>query len=206
MAYCSLDDLKNLGYNFTEDDEAALTAICDAASARVDAYCHQSFVYTENFDEKHVVRVKNGTVRVFPRNLVVDKINSINFLPWPETQTPHEITNFDYIPAGAVIVGATMAYDGDYAVNLNYDYGYADGAYPSDLMQATVFMAAPTLDDYFSARDANMSGLKMLQQGKLKIERGTLSASSMLDTAGYPANATSLLNGGGYVRVRGDWL
>ena len=67
-------------------------------------------------------------------------------------------------------------------------------------------MAIPSLDDYFVTADTNMSGLKTLQQGKLKIERGTLSANAMLNSQGVPANAAALLDGGGYVRVRGDWL
>jgi hypothetical protein len=40
----------------------------------------------------------------------------------------------------------------------------------------------------------------------LKIERGTLSANAMLNSQGVPANAAALLDGGGYVRVRGAWL
>jgi hypothetical protein len=95
---------------------------------------------------------------------------------------------------------------GEYFTELDYDYGFADGDYPADLVQATALMAIPSLDDYFVTADTNMSGLKVLQQGKLKIERGTLSANAMLNKQGVPANAAALLDGGGYVRVRGDWL
>jgi hypothetical protein len=110
------------------------------------------------------------------------------------------------MPTGAVIVASTNAPDGDYFAILNYDYGFPDDEYPADLVQATALMAIPSLDDYFMTQDTNMSGLKTLQQGKLKIERGSLSANAMLNGQGVPANAAALLDGGGYVRVRGAWL
>ena len=206
MAYCSVDDLKTFGYTITDADIANLEQLCAIASAKVEAYCHQSFVETKGAQEKHLIRVKDGMARIFPRNLTVSAINSVTFFTVSDTPITYEIKNATYMPHGAVIVAATNAPMGDYFVILDYDYGYADGSYPLDLVQATALMAIPSLDDYFVTGDTNMSGLKTLQQGKLKIERGNLSANAMLNSQGVPANAAALLDGGGYVRVRGDWL
>ena len=206
MAYCSVDDLRTFGYTITDADIANMEQLCAIASAKVEAYCHQSFTETKGAQEKHLIRIKDGMARIFPRNLTVNAINSITFFTIKPPALTYTIENSTYMPHGAVIVGSTNAPDGEYFVVLDYDYGYADGSYPADLVQATALMAIPSLDDYFVTADTNMSGLKTLQQGKLKIERGNLSANAMLNKQGVPANAASLLDGGGYVRVRGDWL
>ena len=206
MAYCSVDDLRTFGYNIADTDIANLESICDIASAKVDAYCHQSFIETKGKQEKHLIRIKDGMARIFPRNLTVNEINSITFFTVKPLPIPYTIENTIYMEHGAVIVGSTNAPDGEYFVVLDYDYGFPDGEYPADLVQATALMAIPSLDDYFVTGDSNISGLKTLQQGKLKIERGNLSANAMLNSQGVPANAAALLDGGGYVRVRGDWL
>ena len=206
MAYCSVDDLKTFGYDIKDSDLANLERICEIASAKVDSYCHQSFTQHEGEKEKHLIRIKDGIAKIFPRNLTVSNINAITFFSISNKPIPYVIENPTYMPVGAVIIASTLAPQGEYFVELDYDYGFADGSYPADLVQATALMAIPSLDDYFVTADTNMSGLKTLQQGKLKIERGNLSANAMLNKQGVPANAASLLDGGGYVRVRGDWL
>lgn len=206
MAYCTVDDLRTFGYNIQDSDIANLENICAIASAKVESYCHQSFKETKGAKEKHLIRIKDGIARIFPRNLTVSAVNSITFFTVGKTPIPYVIENPIYMPSGAVIVASTTAPYGEYFTELDYDYGFADGDYPADLVQATALMAIPSLDDYFVTADTNMSGLKTLQQGKLKIERGTLSANAMLNKQGVPANAAALLDGGGYVRVRGDWL
>lgn len=206
MAYCSVDDLRTFGYTIKDTDMTNLENICGIASAKVDAYCHQTFTKHEGAQEKHLIRIKDGVARIFPRNLTVSAVNSITFFNIGKVQAIYTVDNPVYMEVGAVIVGSTNAPDGEYFIILDYDYGFADGDYPADLVQATALMAIPSLDDYFIAADTNMSCLKMLQQGKLKIERGNLSANAMLNKQGVPANAASLLDGGGYVRVRGDWL
>lgn len=206
MAYCSVDDLKAFGYTITEADEANMATLCQIASAKVEAYCHQSFVKTEGAKEKHLIRIKDAIAKIFPRNLTVNAVNNVTFIQISNTPLPYVIENMVYMPGGAVIVGSTNAPDGEYFTELDYDYGFASDSYPADLVQATALMAIPSLDDYFVTGETNMSGLKMLQQGKLKIERGSLSGNAMLNSQGVPANAAALLDGGGYVRVRGDWL
>ena len=206
MAYCSVDDLRTFGYTIKDADVANLESICGIASAKVDAYCHQTFKETKGAQEKHLIRIRDGVARIFPRNLTVSAINSITFFNIGKVTTGYTIDNPVYMEVGAVIVGSTNAPNGEYFIILDYEYGFADGDYPVDLVQATALMAIPSLDDYFVTADTNMSGLKMLQQGKLKIERGSLSANAMLNKQGVPANAATLLDGGGYVRVRGDWL
>ena len=206
MAYCTVDDLRTFGYTITDADVPKLEHICEIASAKVESYCHQSFVRHEGAKEKHLIRIKDGIAKIFPRNLTVSAVNSITFFTVGKTPIPYVIENPVYMPTGAVIVASTTAPMGEYFTELDYDYGFADGDYPADLIQATALMAIPSLDDYFVTADTNMSGLKVLQQGKLKIERGTLSANAMLNKQGVPANAASLLDGGGFVRVRGDWL
>lgn len=206
MAYCSVDDLRTFGYTIKDTDMTNLENICGIASAKVDAYCHQTFTKHEGAKEKHLIRIKDGVARIFPRNLTVSAVNSITFFNIGKVQAIYTVDNPVYMEVGAVIVGSTNAPDGEYFIILDYDYGFADGDYPADLVQATALMAVPSLDDYFVTADTNMSGLKMLQQGKLKIERGSLSANAMLNKQGVPANAASLLDGGGYVRARGDWL
>jgi hypothetical protein len=206
MAYCNVTDLGAFGYTITDADMANLETLCEIASAKVEAYCHQSFKYTQGANEKHLIRVKDGIARIFPKNLTVNAINSIEYFVIGKQPNVFTISDSVYMPTGAVIVASTNAPDGDYFAILNYDYGFPDDEYPADLVQATALMAIPSLDDYFMTQDTNMSGLKTLQQGKLKIERGSLSANAMLNKQGVPANAAALLDGGGYVRVRGDWL
>jgi hypothetical protein len=207
MAYCSVEDLKKFGYTITEDNEADMERICEIASAKVESYCHQSFTRHEGAKEKHLIRIKDGVAKIFPRNLTVSAVNSVTFFSInPKNPISYTIENLVYMPSGAVIVGSTNAPMGEYFTVLDYDYGFADGDYPADLVQATALMAIPSLDDYFVTAETNMSGLKTLQQGKLKIERGALSANAMLNSQGVPANAAALLDGGGYVRVRGAWL
>jgi hypothetical protein len=206
MAYCNVTDLGAFGYTITDADMANLETLCEIASAKVEAYCHQSFKYTQGANEKHLIRVKDGIARIFPKNLTVNVINSIEYFVIGKRPNVFTVSDWEYMPTGAVIVASTNAPDGDYFAILNYDYGFPDDEYPADLVQATALMAIPSLDDYFMTQDTNMSGLKTLQQGKLKIERGSLSANAMLNGQGVPANAAALLDGGGYVRVRGDWL
>lgn len=206
MAYCSVDDLRAFGYNIQDSDIEKLETICDIASAKVESYCHQSFKETKGAIEKHLIRIKDGIAKIFPRNLTVNTVNTITFFTVSKTPIPYVIENPVYMPNGAVIVASTNAPMGEYFAELDYDYGFADGEYPADLVQATALMAIPSLDDYFLTAETNVSGLKVLQQGKLKIERGKLSANAMLNNQGVPANAAALLDGGGYVRVRSDWL
>lgn len=206
MAYCSVDDLRVFGYNIQDSDIEKLETICDIASAKVESYCHQSFKETKGVIEKHLIRIKDGIAKIFPRNLTVNTVNTITFFTVGKTPIPYVIENPIYMPNGAVIVASTNAPTGEYFAELDYDYGFADGEYPADLVQATALMSIPSLDDYFLTAETNISGLKVLQQGKLKIERGKLSANAMLNNQGVPANAAALLDGGGYVRVRGDWL
>jgi hypothetical protein len=207
MAYCTVDDLRTFGYAIQDGDVANLERICEIASAKVEAYCHQSFKETKGAKEKHLIRIKDGIAKVFPKNLTVNAVNSVTFFTVnPQNPIPYTIDNLVYMPTGAVIIGSTNAPFGEYFAELDYDYGFADGDYPADLIEATALMAIPSLDDYFVTGDTNMSGLKTLQQGKLKIERGSLSANAMLNGQGVPANAAALLDGGGYVRVRGAWL
>ena len=205
-AYCSVDDLRVFGYDIKDSDLEKLERICEIASAKVDSYCHQTFTKHEGAKEKHLIRIKNGVAKIFPRNLTVNNVNAITFFTIGNKPIPYVIENPIYMPVGAVIVASTLAPQGEYFVELDYDYGFADGDYPADLVQATSLMAIPSLDDYFLTGETNMSGLKTLQQGKLKIERGKLSANAMLNAQGVPANAAALLDGGNYVRVRGDWL
>ena len=185
MAYCSVDDLRTFGYTITDADIANLEQLCAIASAKVEAYCHQSFTETKGAQEKHLIRIKDGVARIFPRNLTVSAINGITFFTInPKFAIPYAINNPVYMESGAVIVGSTNAPDGEYFIVLDYDYGFADGAYPADLVQATALMSVPSLDDYFVTGDTNMSGLKTIQQGKLKLERGSLSANAMLNKQG----------------------
>lgn len=205
MAYCSVADLLALGYSVTDENTPILERICATATTRVEAYCHQRFTLTKGAKEKHLARVKHGRMMIFPKNLVINTINGIEFLS--NNTNNYNITDYLYDESNAVIIGKTNALDGEYIISLNYDYGYSDGDFPADLVQATAFMAVPLLDDYFLASETGISGLKVLQQGKLKIERGTISSSAKLDNAtGFPLSAISLLNGGGYVRIRGDYL
>lgn len=72
------------------------------------------------------------------------------------------------------------------------------GTIPDDLKKAAVLAAAPLLDDYFLSQNSNVSMVKSIKQGDLRIERE--------DTHVLPPNAITQLNGGndglGYVRVR----
>ena len=69
MPYCTIEDLRVFGYDIQDSDMEYLSSVCDLASARVDSYCHQSFVYTEGAVEKHTVRVRNGELKIFPINM-----------------------------------------------------------------------------------------------------------------------------------------
>lgn len=203
MPYCTIEDLRVFGYDIQDSDMEYLSSVCDLASARVDSYCHQSFVYTEGAIEKHTVRVRNGELKIFPINMTqVDVLDVAYTWYGAKAFLPYTVLSAEYFPSIGAIIATTDAPDGDYAVLLTYSYGFKE--YPADLVQATAFMAVPLLDDYYSAKMSNISGVKMIQQGKLKIDRAKVSATS--EYSNYPANATTLLNSGnggyGYVRVR----
>lgn len=203
MPYCTIDDLRVFGFDIQDEDMTYLESVCDLASARVDSYCHQTFIYTENAVEKHKVRVRNGELRIFPVNMTQVEVSNVEYTRYGnQTYLPYSVTDAEYFPATGEIMACTDAPDGDYAVLLTYSFGFKE--YPADLVQATSFMAVPLLDDYYSAKMSNISGVKMIQQGKLKIDRAKVSATS--EYSNFPANATTLLNSGnggyGYVRVR----
>lgn len=204
MAYCTIDDLKAFGYTFKDGDETFISQLCDAATARVDAYCHQHFTFTAGAEEKHRVRIRDGYVLIFPKNLVVRAINSVEFFN-PLGRSPYIVTNPTWLENDAAIVAKTNAPVGaDMIVTLNYDYGY--DVIPAELTQAAAFMCLPIVDDYQIAADAGISGLKSLQQGKFRIERGDISSSTQYNEQGYPITSTTILDGNGYVRNRGDYL
>jgi hypothetical protein len=199
MAYCVPADFLELGYTWDDTtDMANITAICDTASVLVDAYCKQSFFPPgTGYAETHQARVRGGVIKVFPLNMTVNAIESITFIGI-ESVIPFTCTNMQYMAGLGYIVGATNAPNGNYLITLTYDYGFAAGSIPDDLVKATVLVAAPLLDDYFLSRDSNVSMVKMIKQGELTIQRQ--------DTDDMPNNAKKALEGGnhgrGYVRVR----
>ena len=198
MPYCVADDLKQAGYTWTTDDEPYITAICDTASKSIDAYCKQTFVANTGYQEYGTVRVKNGIFKLFPRNLTISSIGAMSFIPIGGYTPPYTIDHPFYYPDRAYIIASTTAPDGQYYVQVLYDFGYADGAYPDELVKAAVLTAQPYLDDYFLSQSSNVSMVKSIKQGELTIVRA--------DTSQMPQNAIDILNGGngglGYVRVR----
>ena len=199
MAYCTPDDLQELGYSWDTADTANITAICDTASQLVDAYCKQSFSPPgTNYSEVHQARVRNGIIKIYPLNMIVNNIDSITFISLVTNATPFTCSNIQYMPSLGYVIAATTAPNGNYLVTLTYDFGFANGSIPADLVKATVLAAAPLLDDYFLSKDSNVSMVKSIKQGELTIQRQ--------DTDDIPKNAKNALDGGnhgrGYVRVR----
>lgn len=192
MAYCTPTDLQELGYSWDASDNANIIAICDTASRLVDAYCKQTFAQG-TVTEIHQARVRDNIIKVFPLNMTVVSVASIVFM-----YEPYVCTNPQYVSELGYIRATTNAANGNYLVSITYNYGFADGHYPADLVKATVLAASPLLDDYFLSKDSNVSMVKSIEQGKLRIERQ--------DTDKLPQNAIDILNGGnnglGYVRVR----
>lgn len=196
MAYCTPDDLKELGYSWEDTDLTYITSICDTASKTVDAYCKQTFTAQTGYVETGIVRVRNSTLKYFPKNLTISNVTSINFLPWNGESLPYSVTNPCFMPDKGFIWGYTNAFDGEYYVTATYDFGFT--VFPNDLIKATVLACAPLLDDYFLSQESNVSMVKSIKQGQLRIDRE--------DTHIMPQNAIDILNGGneglGYVRVR----
>lgn len=196
MAYCTAEDLKSLGYSMQDTDTAYMTQICEMASRSVDAYCHQTFEVKTGQVETHSIRVRNGVMLLFPKNLTVTNIQSITFMAFAGFTPAGTISDAQYLDSRACIIASTDAMDGQYMVKLVYDSGFS--TIPSDLTKATVLMAAPFVDDYFLSQEANVSMVKSIKQGDLKIDRA--------DTTTVPQNVTAILNGGngglGYVRTR----
>ena len=118
MAYCSVDDLRAFGYNIQDSDIEKLETICDIASAKVESYSHQSFKETKGAIEKHLIRIKDGIAKIFPRNLTVNTVNTITFFTVSKTPIPYVIENPIYMPNGAVIVASTNAPMGEYFAEL----------------------------------------------------------------------------------------
>ena len=197
MAYCTPDDLKELGYSWDDtNDIAYITKICETASQTVDTYCKQTFTAATSYADTGMVRVKNGTLKYFPKKLTITNIESVVFLPFNGVTTSFTITNPAFMNDRGYIWAYTDAPNGSYYVTATYDYGFS--TFPTDLVKATVLACAPLLDDYFLSQDANVSMVKSIKQGQLSIQRE--------DTHIMPQNALDLLNGGndglGYVRVR----
>ncbi len=198
MAYCVLDDLKELGYTWSDSDTANITEICETASNTIDAYCKQTFSAVSGYSETGDVRIRNGDFRYFPQNLTITAVNSASFRPIHGLTIPFSIDGLEYDVNHGVIIGYTNAPSGEYRVSVNYDYGYASGNFPDDLVKATTLACAPLLDDYFLSQESNVSMVKSIKEGELRIER--------LDTLVLPQNVTDILDGGnhglGYVRYR----
>jgi hypothetical protein len=199
MAYCTPDDLKELGYTWDDTaDLAYITAICETASQTVDTYCKQSFTAKTSYNDTGLVRVKCGMFKYFPKKLTITNIESVSFLPIAGYQVPFEITYPSFMNDKGYIMAFTLAPDGQYYVKATYDFGFAVGSFPTDLVKATMLACAPLLDDYFLSQDSNVSMVKSIKQGELTIVRE--------DTHSMPQNALNILNGGndglGYVRVR----
>jgi len=197
MAYCALTDLIELGYTWETTDETNITAICDTASKAIDAYCKQTFVQGTSVAEMHQVRVKDGYVKVFPRNMTVSSIDSIVYKIVGSTLS-YTCADSLYVPYGGYVLANTTAPNGTYLATLTYSYGYAPGSYPGEIVKAAVMACAPQLDDYFLSSDANVSMVKSIKQGNLHIQRE--------DTDKLPQSVMDILNGGncglGWVRVR----
>ena len=194
MAYCTTDDLAELGYTIADNDKANATLICDTASRLIDAYCKQTFTATTGFSESGSVYVKDGVVKYFPKNLTITNVDTMTFKPINGQPLPYNIQNFEY--DDGYIIGYTNAPYGRYRVTVSYDFGFT--AFPTDLVRATVLACAPLLDDYFLSQDANVSMVTSIKQGHLSIRRA--------DTTVLPQNVLDILNGGnnglGYVRLR----
>ena len=98
MAYCSVDDLRTFGYTITDSDVPKLEHICEIASAKVESYCHQSFKETKGAKEKHLIRIKDGVAKIFPRNLTVSAVNSVTFFSInPQNPVSYTIDNLVYM-------------------------------------------------------------------------------------------------------------
>jgi len=197
MAYCDLANLAELGYTWQTKDETNITSICDTASKAIDAYCKQTFVSGSSVAEMHQARVRDGLIKIFPRNLTVSSIDSIVYKVIGSTSS-YACADAIYVPYGSYILADTTAPNGTYLVTLIYSYGYASGSYPEEITKAAVLACAPLLDDYFLSLDANVSMVKSIKQGNLHIVRE--------DTDKMPQNVIDILNGGnnglGWVRVR----
>lgn len=200
MAYCTSDNLKVLGYTWSDDDAAQITTICEEASNAIDAYCKQTFTAHANESELCHVSIKNGVVKLYPKNLTISSIDSISFVSFGNTITK-TFANITWLPKEGCIIATTDAFNGEYLVTLVYSYGFEDGKYPSDLVRATMLACAPLMDNYFLAQNSNASMLKSLRQGQLRIERDNSNTGGEL-----PKSAMAILNGGngglGYVRMR----
>ena len=198
MAYCTPDNLEELGYTWEDSDTSNIAQICDTVSKNIDAYCKQTFAAQTGYTESGIIIVRCSEFKYFPKNLTITNIDSFAFKQVNGKIPPYTIQNYEYEPDKTYIIGYTNAPSGHYRVSVSYDFGYADGSYPDDLVKAAVLAAAPLLDDYFLSQDSNVSMVKSIKQGDLRIERE--------DTSVLPQNAISQLNGGnnglGYVRVR----
>ena len=189
MAYIVTADLAQLGYDLSDITDAAnFLSICESASKAVDAYCHQTFAAATAVTEDHDVRVINGIAKIFPYNLTISSVTSVTVT---DGDASIVCTGLFYWPQYAYIRAKANACDGRYQCALVYSYGYSP--IPADLVKATVFAAAPLLDDYFLSKDANVSMVKTIRQGSLTIERA--------DTDDIPKQAKSILDNG-YRRVR----
>ena len=199
MAYCTPDDLKALGYTWTDADNGYISTICETASIAVDAYCGQTFKLNTDYQELCVAKLKGGVMMLFPKNLTVSAIKSIAFESFGNIVNS-TIENVRWLPKRAcAIATATNIPNGEYMVTMTYTFGFADGSYPADLVRATALACAPILDDYFLAQESNVTMVKSIRQGQLRIERGE-------DAGNIPKMAMAILNGGnnglGYVRAR----
>lgn len=189
MAYITLSDLPELGHDISNADDAdKINAICETASKLVDAYCQQSFNRTDGKSESHVVRVRNGILKIFPLNLTEIAIKSIEII-----DAQHVCSNFHYYPELKFATSTTNAPNGTYYVNLIYDFGFDDGNIPLEVKKATTLTAASLLDDYFLAKDSNISTIKTIKQSQLTITRRVVDE--------IPKNAKVILDRK-YVRVR----
>lgn len=197
MAYCTPGDLKELGYSWDDTtDFPYITQICETASQTIDSYCKQSFTAQTGYQDTGVVRVKEGTLKYFPKKLTITNVSSVAFLPFNNQPVVYHITNPSFMNDKGFIWAYTDAPDGSYYVTATYDYGFV--TFPTDLVKATMLACAPLLDDYFLSQESNVSMVRSIKQGELTINRE--------DTHSMPQNAIDILNGGndglGYVRVR----
>jgi hypothetical protein len=198
MAYCTPDDLKELGYTWQDSDLEYITEICDTASQQVDTYCRQSFSRQTGYVDNGIVHIRCGELKYFPKNLTITNISTMAFRQVNGKIPPYLIENYEFEEDKGYIFAFTNAPNGDFRVQVKYDFGYESGSYPADLVKATMLMCAPLLDDYFMSQESNVSMVSYIKQGETAVKRE--------DTHVSPQNAIDILNGGngglGYLRWR----
>lgn len=176
-AYITTDDIIGLGYDLSDPlDATALNNICEWASRLADNYCLQTLELVSDDIETHIVRVRGGIVKIFPKAQFVP-MNNIKYIKLYSTlnlSQAETITAITYFEGPGCVMATTVLSNGTYLAEISYSHGWAiDSTDPQwkHVKDATVLIAQPLLDDFFFAKMAEISGAASIKQGTTEIKR-----------------------------------